>query len=715
MLPETERTGPAPVGWATPASGTPPATLVPEIERRWRWWLAAILLAALALRGFYLVEFASLPFFDAPVGDSAVHLARAAEIAAGKLLPSRPFFYCSIFYPYFLAAALTVFHGSLLAVCAIQLIAGVSLVGLLAWLARWLFGTLAGLATGVLAALYGPAVFLEADVLGVVWGQLALAVALAACLYAALPAKRERRRGAWILVLAGLAFGFASVERPNLLVVTLLASAWCARRSAPGAAMRTFACVLAGTALPLATVLALNVAGTGQWVPLTTSSGINLYLGYHPGATGTFEEPWEQEAPEFTARSGAWEETSIARASIEAGHPLTPQQASEWWQHKAFSFIAGHPLEATSITARKAALLLNGREVPNHLDFEFIRERAPALRWMPVGFGAVLALAVLGIGDAVRRERRRDAAWFLTLVTAGVVLSMLPFTVTDRYRATLVPPLIVAAGAGVAALMRLVLRREERSASGVPAVLGAALLAVLFAALPLQRPLRSRDFWMLAQAEQAHGHLPAAIVAYEQALRQGGPSAELYNNLALAYRATGRRDLAEATLRRAIACDPRLSYPHKNLGMLLIGGGSRDSALAELRVANRLAPDDAETLGAIGALLAERGDASGAARAFAEARLLAPNDRRLGELMRHYAPESRTPCAEPSVCGARRPCALLRRVRACIFRRLRTRASPADDRRPTGTEEHHQGVQRQPRPQGRVLEHAARQRPRGRG
>jgi tetratricopeptide (TPR) repeat protein len=621
-----------------PANEPPPQ---PRIDRLWWPLLAAILLVAIVVRGLYLAQFATLPFFAAPVGDSAAHLARATEIAAGKLLPSRPFFYCSIFYPYFLAVVLGALHGSLVWVCAMQLLAGVVVVALLARMARALFGTLAGLAAGTLAALYGPSAFLEADILGVAWGQLTLAVAMAACLAWSRASERGREGGAALLGLAGLAFGFAIVERPNLLIVALLTAAWCARASSRRDAIRGLASFALGVALPLAAVLALNVVGTGQWVPLTTSSGINLYLGYHPGATGTFEEPWEHEAPEFAARNIAWEETSLARASIEAGHPLTPQQASDWWRQKAVAFIVSHPGEAAWITVRKAALLLNADEVPNHLDFGFIRERAPALWLMPIGFGAVLGLGVLGAGDALRRRQRRRQVAFLLLVAGGTLLGLLPFTVTDRYRATLVPPLIVAAGAGVAALLRLARRRDERAARGVPAVLGATLVAVLVAALPLQRPLHGRDYWMLAEAHQANGNLPAAADAYERALAADGDRAEVYNNLALVDRAMGRRAKAEAELRRAIAVNPRLSYPHKNLGMLLIGSDQPDSALVELRVANRLAPDDAQTLAAIGALLAERGDAGGAAAAFAAARRLAPGDRRLADLMRRYASEPR--------------------------------------------------------------------------
>ncbi|HEY6867517.1 MAG TPA: hypothetical protein VI792_09680 [Candidatus Eisenbacteria bacterium] len=635
--PEPARLPAAHPGATAATAPVPPAAAAPPwTPRRWGAGLAVILgLAALA-RLLYLREVAALPFFDQPVGDSAAHLKRAAEIAAGGWLPARPFYYCSIFYPYFLATALAIFHGSLVAVCAIQALAGVAVVGLLAHLARRLYGPLAGLGAGALAALYGPFAFLESDVLGVVWGQLALATAMIACVAGSEEAPRGRPRSTAWMALAGLAFGLAAVERPNLLALAPLAAAWCAARAGPRA-WRPLAALAGGVALPLATVLALNVAGSGQWVPLTTSFGINLSLGYHEGANGTFSEPWEREDPEFSAQHVEPEDAMVARASLETGRALDARAASAYWTRRALDWIRAHPGEAAGITLRKAALMLNAAEVPNHLDFGFIREHAPALWLMPVGFGAVLALAVLGFGDAVLRRRRRGETGLLLLLAAGVLASVLPFTVADRYRAPMVLPLIVAAGAGVAALARLARERHAGAERGTAVVLAASLVAALVSTVPLVRPLRGRDEWMLAQAWQARGDLPRAIAAYEAAVRETGDRGELLNNLAMAYRAAGDRARAEAALRRAIAAAPALAYPHKNLGMLLIVRGARDSALAELREAERLAPGDAETAGAIGALLAERGDRDAARAAFARARALAPGDARLRGLIEHYS------------------------------------------------------------------------------
>ena len=600
--------------------------------------LAGIVTFALIARALYLHQFAALPFFEQPVGDSAAHLKRAADIAAGQLLPERPFYYCSIFYPYFLAAVRIGFGPSLVPVAAIQLVAGVLGVGLLAFAARRAFGWPAGLASAALAALYGPSAFFEADVLGVVWGQLALVFAIVA----ALAWWRHGCRSGVRALAAGVALGFAAVERPNLLAIVPLLAIWMVVLSARRDRARTSAALLAGVAAPLAIVLALNVAGTGQWVPLTTSGGINLALGYHDGATGTYDEPWEREAPEFSAQHREPEQAMTAWASRRAGRSLSTQEASVYWGGEAVRWIAAHPVDAALLTVRKAALMLNAAEVANHLDYGFIRARAPALWLMPLGFGVLLPLAVLGAWLALRRRETRPAAALLLLVAFGAFAGVVPFTVADRYRAPLVPALLVLASLAVVTLPALVRSggagREPETGGGtrlaVPLVLVTAALAI--AHVPLVAPLHGRDHWMLAQAWQAKGDLPAAIASYEAAVREEPRNAELLNNLASAYRSAGRRDAAIAALRRAVEIQPALVLPHRNLGMALIGAGDHAGALAELRIAARLDPADAGTLAAIGALHAEQGAVDSAAAAFGAALRRAPTDPRIRGLLAHY-------------------------------------------------------------------------------
>jgi tetratricopeptide (TPR) repeat protein len=595
--------------------------------------LIAIALVALALRLLYLHQIAALPFFDAPVGESEAHLNLARDIASGTLLPSRPFFYASVLYPYFLAAVLAM-GGNLFVVCLLQGLAGVLLVVLLASLSTRLFGRTAGLATGVLAALYGPFAFLEADVLGIVWALVGLAVAMN--LAVRWEDEQADRRGMPLsLVLAGLAMGGAAAERPNLVLMIPLLAAWCAWRARRARAIPA-AAVAVGAAFPILVVVLLNLAASGQWIPLATSRGLNFSMGFHPGATGTYDEPWADRAPQFNAQHTDLEESSVRMASMLSGRALTPEGASDFWTAQAMDYIRTHPREAAWLTVRKAALLLNAAEIPNHLNYSFIRQRASALWAMPLDFGVVAALATLGLGFAWFGRRRRAGALLLVLVSATVAGSVLPFFVTDRYRAPMVPSLLVLAGMGVAALASVVRRPDPSSSRRVAALLAAAACVAVLSHVPLVRPILSRDHWMMAQAYDRRGNLPAAAAAYEEAVREGGDDGELLNNLALVYRRQGMGARAEATLRKAIAANRQLANPHKNLAMLLIGRGDFAAALSELREAVRLEPEDAEALGAMGALLAERGATAEAAATFARARELAPHDARLARLIASY-------------------------------------------------------------------------------
>src|SRR5207244_1858193 len=128
----------------------------------------------------------------------------------------------------------------------------------------------------------------------------------------------------------------------------------------------------------------------------------------------------------------------------------------------------------------------------------------------------VLMLATFGIGCSIVTGRRRLQTAIVVAIAAAVVQTVLPFFVEDRYRAPLLVPLIVAAGAGISQLLRIAREPSLRSVRPAAAIALATLLMGLIAWLPLERPLMGPDL-MLAQAYQARGELPAASAAYESA------------------------------------------------------------------------------------------------------------------------------------------------------------------------------------------------------
>jgi 4-amino-4-deoxy-L-arabinose transferase-like glycosyltransferase len=595
------------------------------------FWLAAlfsITALGLILRSIYLGQFMDLPFFDFPVGDSAIYLSRAQEIAQGKWLPANPFFYGSIFYPYFLAGCIATTSSPILAICVLQVLAGGALVIAIGVIGRLAYGSLAGLAAATLTALYGPLAFLEVDVLGVVWGMLALALGVL-CLMRWWRAEGGARAhsSSWLMG-AGLCFGLAATERPNLVVLIPLIALWVALYSVQKR-LYTAAVVIGSAALPLLMVLTLNVVGARSWVPLTTSFGINLSIGYHRGAEGTFREPWSAKESEFAARETNLERSSVMIASREAGRRLTPQEASSHWARVALDYIVREPWNAARLTARKVLLLLNNTELTNHQNFTFMRAQLPALRWMPVPFVCVLVLGVFGFVWSSVSGHHRPPTLLLVLIGVGVMGSVIPFFVADRYRIPLVLPLLLGSGYALAALWQLIRGKMPVGGRILVPTLIAAGAAMVIALLPLERSLVGRDYWMLAEAWRAKGNLKEAIEAYNAGLEKAGEDGAMLNNLARAYREHGDRERAIATLQRAIAAEPTLALPYKNLGMLLFETGDYRGAFDALQASLRYNPEDAEVWGGLGALLAKGGDHAAAAQAFSRARELAPNNAKL--------------------------------------------------------------------------------------
>jgi len=263
--------------------------------------LLYLVLAGLLVRVVYLGEVSALPFFHDPVGDSARYLDRAREIAAGDMVGDRPFFYGGMLYPYMIALDLLVFGENLYPICLAQALAGCALAWVIHALvlagARTGGGTTpvraAAVAAAALALFYGPFAFLEADLLMISWTLLLLMSAALLLVKAAGEETREGRgrRIAWIGT-AGLCLGLAASERPNLVALLPALAIWVLLCVPAPSRFPGMLALLAGGGVVLAGVTAINHAASGRWIPLTTSSGINFYIGNNPGARGTFDEPW---------------------------------------------------------------------------------------------------------------------------------------------------------------------------------------------------------------------------------------------------------------------------------------------------------------------------------------------------------------------------------------------------------------------------------------
>jgi 4-amino-4-deoxy-L-arabinose transferase-like glycosyltransferase len=381
-----------------------------------RAFLAAVLAVAALLRLGHIAALRPLPLFDGLILDSEAYDAWAQRIAVGDWLGGQRAYYMDPLYPYVLALVFTLFGHDLLVVRLLQAALGVATCALVAAIGRSVGGLAIGNLAALFLALYGPAVFQEAEIektaLGVFLATAALALALA-------------RPAAWAWLLCGSALGLAALTRANALLLAPLLAAYLF--FANGRRWRPAAAFLLGLGLALAPVAARNRYVAGEWILTTSQAGPNFFTGNNPGnEIGTYMfMPFVRPHP-------AHEESDFrAAAEARAGRPLTSREVSSYWFGEALKHIAAHPAMAARVTLRKVALFWGDFEVPDGWDMNFLARYSWVLRLPLLGMASLLPLALLGAVTGFARER---GVRLLVAYAALYSASVIAFFIFSRYR-----------------------------------------------------------------------------------------------------------------------------------------------------------------------------------------------------------------------------------------------------------------------------------------
>jgi Flp pilus assembly protein TadD/4-amino-4-deoxy-L-arabinose transferase-like glycosyltransferase len=515
--------------------------------------LPGLLLLAFCVRVIYVLQSRSNPFFADPDMDALYHTDWARAIAAGRSFIEGPYFRAPL-YPWFLGLCFRLFGEDFLVPRLIQAGFGAATVGL-----TWLIGReVGGRPVAALAALgmagYRIAIYFDGELL-----IETLYVPL--CLLALwLTLRLWRRRGLAATFLAGVAWGVAALARPNHLALMPLLAVWVftlARPSLRGGLAAAGALAL-GTIIPILPVTVRNLVVGHDLVLVSSQGGVNFWIGNNPKADGTL-------AVVPGTRSDWWGgyHDSIALAEAEAGRQLKPSEVSRHYSRKAWAFIAGEPRRAARLFLWKLRLFWTAFELSNNQAEEFLALRyGPVLRWLPLGFGFVAPLGLLGLVLALRGGLRlAPLPAYLVVSTAVVVF----FFVNARYRLPAVPVLMVLGAMALRDLFRAAKERRWRRLAAA-----ACFLVPAFAAV---------------------NAIPSSVDTTE---------ASGLNDLAILYARRGEPDRALALLREAVALQPARPDIRRNLGKALVASGRTEEGLAELAAALRRKPDDVEAMDTLG-------------------------------------------------------------------------------------------------------------------
>jgi len=374
-------------------------------------------------------------------------------------------------YPVFLAAIYTLFGHSFVAARIIQALVA-SLLPLITYaIGRRLFSTRVGLAAAWVVTLYP--VFLLYP-LGLATENLFFGLVPLTALTLMKGADTSSR--SWLL-LSGVLLGLVILTRSVIAGLVVLVLPWLWYYGGRGKeAVKSWILVLLPVIALTAPWSVRNSLLYGELVFVESSLGFNLYLGYHPQGSGTFDSPI---AVAFLERLGAFDSPDLE----------TEKATNEVGTREALQFIRDDPARAMWLLLSKVSHFLRSDkrlllyfysnnflgELPAHvLTLIFL---AICLPWV-----VVLLPSVPGM---VLSEVTRDRALVYLLCSYLVGIHVL-IMAEARFHLVMVPFLAVFAAQGVRTLSRTLgewnsadpkLRRATRRRVALSALIIVLLLA----------------------------------------------------------------------------------------------------------------------------------------------------------------------------------------------------------------------------------------------
>ena len=499
-------------------------------------WLVFAL--ALALRVAYIFEADASPLFEHPAVDAKTYTHHAQRLAAGNWLGvgEGPFWQPPL-YPYFLGAVKVLFPESFFyAVRFVQALLGALVCAMSWWIGRALFNPAVGLLAGIGAALCGPLIFFDGELLPASLAAFVDLLALVVLL------RVWRRPSRWGFLGAGAAFGVGALAVPTVLTFAVAVPIVLLWRAPCRQGLIWTGAFALGVILAVTPVAWRNWAIGGDGVGISYNAGINLYIGNNPdyAETVAIRPGWE------------WDDlvTQPARAGIER-----PSAKSAYFAERAWDYIKGDPTGWLGLMGHKLGAFWHGDERGRNQPIYFWRTYSNVLSaslWkagIAFPFGLVAPLALWGMLLSLRRI---GPTWPL-LYVLSYCLGVVAFFVAARYRVPVLPVLLVFAAYGLWALWDWVRAGRWRS-------LGLGLAVCL------------------AFAFAANSHLAPMDMEGDAAI---------HYNLGNAYAEAGDKKRALAAFERAVAEDPEYWQAWLNLGGVkaalgdLIGGGEIFARVAQ--------------------------------------------------------------------------------------------------------------------------------------
>ncbi|MHC4622868.1 MAG: tetratricopeptide repeat protein [Planctomycetota bacterium] len=612
------------------------------------WLGVLIFLLAVVVRGFYLYDSSDNPTFRTPVVDSKTYDLLARDLAKGEPMTER-FFWQQFFYPYFLSVVYFVTGCSIVVAKLLQVVLGAVTCVLTYLLGEKIFGRSAGILAGLMAALYGPLVFFDCELLAAGWATFWAALLIQLFI------KTAEKKNVGMCVVLGLCGALSVITRPNFIPFfavscVWLVAVWFRGRVAVKRVALAVLGIVGGFLAVTVPVAGQNYRVTGCFNFLPGTGGLNLYIGNNP----------EFEA--VSLRPGIEWERTVKLPLQEGLH--TPDEHQRFFYARTFEYVRTQPLSFLKGLLHKGTEFLSSREMPGNINVYLFTKWSRLLgllTWKVDGFGypfgVLLPLALLGI-FLCQRKIPTVMLLFIILYPASVILTH----IEARYRMPVVVPMCVLAGGGLVRIAEFVRTKRWRSVAAASAFclcigflcsiagpfysekhidyeaelhygLGGSLekrerideaIQAYFKAINLRGDYMEAHhnvalvLMKQERAEEAIEHLNAA-------LKLEPADSDLHRDLGIAFFMLGRVEDAVKCYYRALQLDPANGSAHNHLGLALQSQGKLAEAVKHYLLALQIEPDNADAHYNFGITLQLQGNYDEAVRQYSEAVRLKPD------------------------------------------------------------------------------------------
>lgn len=403
-----------------------------------------LLLLGLTLRLVYIWEIGDSMLFDVLLTDSHTYDQFALKIMDGTF-QGEEVYSMNILYPYFLAGIYAILGRNWIAVAVVQAFIDIASCLLVYLIGLATFGRKTALIALLLSSVYGIFIFYS----GALLTPTLINLLLLAMLY--LLVRYAYTGNVWLLLASGFLCGMASLGRGNavLLIPLYLVASRLLEKKWKTALSRWGLFAIGGLAVIFA-VTVRNYTVEKEFVPISGNYAA-FYIGNNETSNGLYSRP------PFIAGASFEDEVLATREAVskDLGRDVTLGEAASYLFRSGIEYVVENPIRVLRLDLLKAFYFFNSTEPPTNLNYHFAREFSGILRALPMDFGIIASLGILGLILSLTDWRKLA---FFYLYAGAFFITCIVFFVSAEYRMPAVPVFILFASVAVLWIYR-VLRR----------------------------------------------------------------------------------------------------------------------------------------------------------------------------------------------------------------------------------------------------------------